>query len=570
MEKRWELAPDVDSRTVDTLRNALDLPEVIAQILVQRGITEVETANAFFHPDPGGLHDPFLFRDMENAVNRIERALRQKERIYIYGDYDVDGITSVSLLYLFFRSLGGDVRYYIPNRQYEGYGISFQGIEKAAEDGAKLIITVDCGITSVDEVVRARELGLDMIISDHHQPGSTIPDALAVINPKVPESPYPFKELAGVGVAFKLAQGVSRSLKLEPTYLDEYIDLVAVGTAADIVPLVDENRIFVRMGLDRLNKDPQTGLRTLIETANLHFGNLSVNQIIYGLAPRLNAVGRLGSADRAVQLLITANSQRAMHLSQVLERENKFRKEIDTKTLDEAISLTGDYYDPLRDHAIVLAKDNWHSGVIGIVASRLIERFYRPTVMITVEDGIGKGSARSIPGFDLYNAMSECSDLLEQYGGHTYAAGLSLRSENIPEFRRRFNLVASERLKADDLIPKLGIDAELDLSDVGFTLMRALKRFAPFGPSNPRPVFVSNNVYLSGYPRIVGSNHLKFQVKAPTGKIVDCIGFNLGDRLGRLDPMRPTNRLVYTVEENEWNGQVMVQLRIKDVKNSEE
>ncbi len=568
MEKRWELLCDTDRDTINNLSQSLEIPTVIARILVQRGFTTSESASAFFHPDRAALHDPFQLDGMNEAVERIAKALQNRERIFIYGDYDVDGITSVSLLYLFFRDLGGDVRYYIPNRQNEGYGISIKGIECAKEEGAQLIITVDCGITSVEEVNRSNELGLDIIISDHHQPGPETPNALAVINPKLTTHDYPFKELAGVGVAYKLAQGVCRHMELDPNYLDRYLDLVAVGTAADIVPLVDENRIFVRLGLKKINADPLVGIRTLIETANLRFGQIDVNHIIYGLAPRINAVGRLGSADSAVELMITQDTPRALHLAQILERENRYRKEIDTHTLDEALQQVHEYFDPVRDRAIVLAKENWHSGVIGIVASRLIERYYRPTVMITVEEGIGKGSARSIPGFDIYGALQEVSELLDQFGGHTYAAGLSLKAEQISEFRRRLNQVADERLSDDDLVPKLKIDSELDLQDVNENLMQILKMFAPFGPNNPMPIFVSKNVALSGYPRIVGSNHLKFQVKR-NGRVLDCIGFNLGDRISRLDPIRPTNHIVYTVEENDWGGTVSIQLRIKDVRGSD-
>ena len=566
MEKRWELAEDVNHDTLNTLCETLDVQPVVARLLIQRGITTPEAAQAFFTPERSALHDPFLFKDMRVAVDRIIEALQERQSIFIFGDYDVDGITSASLLYLFFRDLGGEVRYYIPNRQNEGYGLSVEGIETAAKDGAQLIVTVDCGITSIAEIKRANELGVDAVISDHHQPGDEIPAALAVINPKIPESTYPFKELAGVGVAYKLAQGVARTLELADDYLDRYLDLVAVGTAADIVPLVDENRIFVRMGLDKLNQDPLVGIRALCETAHLRHGRIEVGQIIYGLAPRINAVGRLGSADRAVDLMITGNVQRARELSAELESENRKRRSIDTATLDEAIEEVEQTYDPAQDFAIVLARESWHGGVIGIVASRLIERYYRPTVMITVEDGIGKGSARSIAGFDIYQALSQCSDLLEQFGGHTYAAGLTLDAKNIPEFRRRLNEVARSMLSAEDLIPKLNIDAHLNLDAVDNGLLQSLKKFAPFGPNNPVPSFVSEEVQLSGYPRIVGTNHLKFKVRS-SNKVIDCIGFNLGDRLDRLDPNRGSNQIVYTIEENEWAGSVYLQLHIQDVKN---
>jgi len=568
MEKKWELATRDDTRSVEEFAEELGVRPVVAKLLLQRGITSAAESRAFFQPEREALHDPFLFRDMRAAVDRITRALTQREKIYVFGDYDVDGITSASLLYLFFRDLGGNVQYYIPDRQSEGYGLSVDGMEAAARDGARLIVTVDCGITAHVEVTRANELGVDVIISDHHQPSEELPKALAIINPKRVDSTYPFNELAGVGVAFKLAQGVARTLDLDNSYLDKYLDLVAVGTAADIVPLVNENRIFVRLGLEKLNREPQVGIRTLIETAKLRLGRTDVGQIIYGLAPRINAVGRLGSANRAVDLMITSNEQRARHLSEELEQENRERRRIDTKTLEEAVDEVESTFDPERDYGLVVARQSWHGGVIGIVASRLIERYYRPTVMISIEDGIGKGSARSIPGFDIYEALGKCSDLLEQFGGHTYAAGLSLPAENIGKLRERFNQVARETLSKNDLVPKLNIDAELELSGVDDVLLTQLKSFSPFGPSNPMPIFVSQDVELSGYPRIVGTNHLKFKVRAGN-RTLDCIGFNLGDRINRMDPMRPVNQIVYTIEENEWMGSTYLQLRIMDVKGDE-
>ncbi|MBS1260933.1 MAG: Single-stranded-DNA-specific exonuclease RecJ [Calditrichaeota bacterium] len=537
---------------------------MVARLLMQRGITTPEQAGAFFKPARSALHDPFLFRQMDVAVDRIIRALREKQLIYVFGDYDVDGITSASLLYLFFRDLGGNVRYYIPNREEEGYGVSREGVEIASAAGADLLITVDCGITAVDQVRQARAHGMDIIVSDHHQAGDQIPDALAVINPKLPGSMYPFSELAGCGVAFKLAQAVAQTLDLGADYLDRYLDLVAVGTAADIVPLVDENRILVHLGLEKLNRDPLVGLSALIETAHLRGGQTGVGQIIYGIAPRINAVGRLGSADRAVNLMITQNAERARVLSLELEQENRTRRRIDTVTLDEAVAEAEQVHDPAHDYGIVLAREDWHGGVIGIVASRMIERYYRPTVMITVKDGIGKGSARSIPGFDIYEALNQCSDLLEQFGGHTYAAGLSIRAEKIGQFRERFNRVATETLSEDDLVPRLHIDAELPLEQVDDELLGHLQQFAPFGPDNPVPSFVSLDVALSGYPRIVGGNHLKFKVRSSRG-VIDCIGFNLGDRLQRMDPNRASNHIVYTVQENEWMGRVYLQLHVQDV-----
>ncbi|MFC2170563.1 single-stranded-DNA-specific exonuclease RecJ [Calditrichota bacterium] len=568
MEKLWELSGDVVTETVNTLQEGLQVHPAIARILALRGLDTVEKAMTFFNPELQNLHDPLLMQGMEEAAERVARALRNKEHICIYGDYDVDGITSVSLLYLFFREIGGIVSYYIPNRQNEGYGISVSGIQSVIDNGTQLIVTVDCGITSVEEVSWARERGVDMIISDHHQPGDVIPYAYALINPKLLGNTYPFTDLAGVGVAYKLAQEVCRKMDLDPHYLERFLDLVAVGTAADIVPLVDENRVFVRHGLATINSNPLVGIRALIETANLRFNKIGVGQIIYGLAPRINAAGRLGSAGGAVELLITSNLQKALHLAAELEKDNRTRKQIDSNTLDEAIDQVEEYFDPLIHNSIVIAREQWHSGVIGIVASRLIEKYYRPTVMITIEDGVGKGSARSIPGFDLYEAMRECEDLLLQFGGHTYAAGLTIKAEKIDEFRQRFDEVATKRLGETDLHPKLDIDAELNLADIDDDFFNSLSKFEPFGPRNPQPVFVTYNVAMADYPRIVGANHLKCTVKQ-NNHFYDCIGFNIGDRMNRVDPLRPVNHIVYTLDENEWMGTTNIQLRIRDIKSGD-
>ncbi|MFH1862059.1 MAG: single-stranded-DNA-specific exonuclease RecJ, partial [bacterium] len=453
-----------------------------------------------------------------------------------------------------------------PDRQQEGYGLSMAGIEIAKQQGAQLIISVDCGITSVSEIEMARGLGIDAIISDHHEPGPVLPSAHAILDPKREDCGYPFKELAGVGVAYKLAQGVSQRMGLDPSYLERYLDLVALGSAADIVPLVDENRILVREGLERLNRDGCEGLRALIEIAGFKQGEIQVGHIVFGLAPRINAVGRLSSAEKAVRLLTTRNYQQALNIARELEKENQRRKEIDNRTLTEALEKIVHEYNPEHDCVIVLSKEGWHSGVIGIVASRITERYFRPTVMITTEEGIGKGSARSIPGFDLFSAIRECSDLLEQYGGHKYAAGLTIRSDQIVQFRQRFNEVASKALTPSMLIPKLGIDAEIGFDEITPELVKLLRRFAPFGPKNMKPNFASYDLEVVGQPRIVGSNHLRFRARqAVVGSpVFDVIGFNLAHLHPTLE--KKSVNLVYNIEENEWMNQTNLQLRAKDIR----
>lgn len=565
VDARWEIADDVPPEDILGLARPLGVPSLIAEILLKRGITNPDGARAFFQPDLSVLYDPFLLKDMDRAVERIITALNDKEKIFIYGDYDVDGITAVSTLYLFFKQIGGEVRFYIPDRLSEGYGISETGVEEAIRIGSGLIISVDCGITSVAQVALAKKAGVGMIITDHHEPGGVLPDAVAILDPKQEDCHYPFKELAGVGVAYKLIQGLSRQLGLDPNIAEQYIDFAAIGSAADIVPLVDENRALVKVGLEKINSDPGVGLTALIETAGLDQGKIGVSQIVFGLAPRMNAVGRMGSAERAVRLLITQNPQQAKNIARILELENRRRKQIDEDTLDQALDKIEQQYDEKRDRAIVLSQIEWHPGVIGIVASRIVERFYRPTIMIAVEDGVGKGSARSIRRFDIYSALKQCKDLLLQFGGHKYAAGLTIEEKNIGAFQKRFNGVASRMLSHEDLVPKLKIEAQINLGQITPPVVEWLKRFAPFGPQNMRPVFMTRGLEVVGTPRIVGNNHLKFKVRQ-RGLVFDAIGYNLGDFLYRIDIGQPNLNMAYIIEENEYLGKKTVQLRARDLK----
>lgn len=562
MRTKWEFYNPFSAEIITEMMKELKIPRPVARVLSNRGLTNQTEVNNFLHPETSQLHDPFLIKDMEVAVERVIQALREHEEILIFGDYDVDGITSVAMLYLFLKDLCGQVSFYIPNRATEGYGISTGGIEEAHRREASLIISVDCGITSVDEVEFAKKYGIDVIISDHHEQGERLPDAVAVLDPKRTDCNYPFKELAGVGVAYKFAQGILKKLDLDASYAEKYLDLVAIGSAADIVPLIDENRVFVKVGIDKLNKDGQEGILTLLETAGFQPGNIDVGQIIFGLAPRINAVGRLGHASPAVELIITRNHINAQKIAAILECENRRRKEIDYLTLNEALEKLDAYFDPEIDTAIVLAGKEWHPGVIGIVASRMIERYYRPTVMITIENGIGKGSARSIPNFDLYAALKYCSDLLLQFGGHKYAAGLTIDEKNIPEFRKRFNEVSQRMLTAEDIIPRIKIDDELKLNDISMDLIRMLNTLAPFGPKNSKPCFVSYDLEVVGQPRVVGKNHLKFRIRQ-NETIQDVIAFNRGEDISLLRAHRNLD-MVYYIEENIWMERSSVQLKAKD------
>ena len=562
---KWIIAEQPDLDQLGHLMNVLRVPKVVAQILLNRGVTTFEEAKAFFTSDWEDLHDPFLMKDMDKAVDRIIRALNNNERIFISGDYDVDGITAVSLLTLFLKDLGSEAIFYIPDRLKEGYGLSHTGVQYACEAGATLLISVDCGITALEEVADARKKGLDIIISDHHESGRDLPDAVAILDPKRQDETYPFRELAGVGVAYKLVHAVASKLGLDEQSWKQYVDLVALGSAADIVPLVDENRVLVKKGLEKINMHERIGLRALVEICGLRGKPIGTGQIVFILAPRINAVGRMGNAERAVRLLITDSEPQAGDIAAILEKANQTRKNIDEETYQEAIQILES--EPcLQDaRALVLAKEGWHPGVIGIVASRISERMYRPTIMIAIEDGIGKGSARSISNFDIYSALKECETHLLGFGGHRYAAGLMIELEQIDHFREAFNEVALRTISDGDLIQRLNVDAEIMLPEINDKLLRLLNRFAPFGPRNMRPVFLSRNLQVVGTPRIVGRNHLKFRVRQ-SGEVFEAIGFDLGDLQYRLTPGEDNLDMVYVIEENVWNGKKTIQLRVKDLR----
>jgi single-stranded-DNA-specific exonuclease len=572
---KWEFVPEPSSQEIENIASELSLPSVIAKILASRGLDTKEKAEKFLNPSLEDLCDPYLLKDMDKGVDRIIRALREKEKVMIFGDYDVDGITAASLLFLVLNKLGGEVSYYLPNRLIEGYGLSEEGIAEAEKRGVTLIVSVDCGITAEREVKFAKERGIDTIITDHHEPQDILPEAVAIINTKQktnqpdpsPTREYLGAELSGVGVAFKFAQAIYQRLGQDRTELEDHLDLVALGTAADIVPLVGENRILTKFGMNQIARTTKPGLKSLIFVSGILGREIGTGQVVFILAPRINAVGRLGDAELAIRLLTTRDEAKASELARLLDQENQRRKNIDETTLEEALELIEQNVDLNQDKAIVLASCGWHPGVIGIVASRLVERFHRPTIMIAIDEDEGKGSARSIPGFHLYEALKECDQHLIRYGGHKYAAGLSILPKEINPFREKFKEVSGQRLKEDDLVPRLFIDSELELAQIDNNFMKFLDLFAPFGPQNNRPIFRTRDLSVWGEPYVVGNNHLRLRVRKEN-VIFDCIGFGFGDMAKPLSMKGAKLDLAYVVETNYWNDTYKIQLRIKDLKIS--
>jgi len=483
MEKRWIIKERSDQVVVKQLAGALNVPESLANLMVQRNIFTADDANAFFEPDLANLHDPFLMKDMDKAVERISKAVKNNERILVYGDYDVDGTTSVALMYSFLSNLDkfDNIDYYIPDRYSEGYGISIQGMDFAASTGCKLVIALDCGIKAVEKVEYARSKGLDIVICDHHLPGDFVPAATAVLDPKQPGCSYPYKELSGCGVGFKLIQAYSRVHAIPFEELDKYLDLVAVSIASDIVPITGENRILAYFGLKRLNEAPGTGLREIMREADIT-KVLTIEDVVFKIGPRINAAGRMESGNKAVELLVSNDSKLAVSMSKSINDCNIERRSVDRIITAEALNMIADDYRRLNARTTVLYKPEWHKGVIGIVASRLIESYYRPTVILTESNGFATGSARSVPGYDLYQAIESCADLLESFGGHMFAAGLTMKKENVDEFTRRFENYVTETISDDQLVPRVFVDAELDPGEINFDFFNLLNRFTPYGP----------------------------------------------------------------------------------------
>ena len=554
-----------DTSLVFRLAEEFKTSEIIGRVLANRDIESLESSRSFFDPNLSQLHDPFLMKDMDIAAGMVAEKVKSGGRIFIFGDYDVDGTTGSSALFLFLTSLECDAKVYIPDRMKEGYGLSREGIDVAKDWGADLLISCDCGINATDEVAYANDQNLEVIITDHHMPDENLPEANAILNPKQPNCSYPFKGLCGGAVVFKLIQAVSQLLELDDDLVHQYIDLITLGTAADIVPLTDENRIIVKHGLKSLSKTKRPGLRALLEVSGLGEKELTVGRLLFWAAPRINAAGRLGDANRAVQLMTTENLPESLKLARELDEENRQRQDLQQSMVDEAIMKVNAEVDVKKEKAIVLWDDNWHEGVIGIVASKIKETYHRPAVIISLSKGTGKGSARSVKGFDLYENLTECRELLDGYGGHPMAAGLTLNRENLEDFRTRFSNLAYETLADDDLVNSLDIEGEMDLNLIDGRFMDFLEKLAPFGPGNMTPKFITRHVIPVGNPRLVGNgDHLKFRAKKGETSY-DAIGFNMGNHYEKLITGKPID-IAYVVEKNEWQGRTSIQLNIRDIK----
>ena len=566
LKKKWIRSDEVEYTDILALADSLNITNVLSSLLIKRGVKNFYEAKTYFRPSLDSLYDPFLMDGMDDASRRVIKAVTENEKITVFGDYDVDGTCAAALMYSFLKNLGADVDVYIPNRLTEGYGLSTAGINIIHERETTLLISVDCGITAVEEIAYANSFGIDTIVCDHHQPKEKLPDAYAILDPLKPGCEYPFKYLSGAGVAFKLARAVGDQFGEKDLALN-YLDLVALSSAADIVPLVDENRILVRKGLEQINANPRPGIRALIKSARMEPGNLSAGQIVFTIAPRINAVGRMGDAQRAVDLFLTEDEEEAKRLASVLEGENFERRKIDESTFSHAIELVESTVDFDNDLGIVLHEENWHPGVIGIVASRLVEKYYRPAIMLSTIDGVAKGSARSIPGFNIYESLESCDDLLLQFGGHEAAAGLAIEIEKIPEFRKRFNSILKQTLAEEDILPEISVDELITFSEISPKFVRILDQFAPFGPGNHRPIFMAENVKLANTPRIVGTNHFLSCLKQDgCDKVYDCIGFNLGAFANIIDKDKNLVDIAFTIEQINRDGRIYPQIRIKDIK----
>lgn len=579
MDKRWILDKNTDYEVVKRLTSELNINEKLGSLLFARGVTNFEEAKHFFRPKLEDLHDPFLMKDMHQAVDRVLLAAEKHEKIMVYGDYDVDGTTAVSLLYSFLKVFYKNVEFYIPDRYNEGYGISYKGIDYAAENNVKLLIALDCGIKAVEKVDYATEKGVDIIIGDHHRPGDIIPAAVAVLDPKQDDCHYPFKELSGCGVGFKLAQAIAIKNNIPEEKVFELIDLVAVSIAADIVPMVGENRVLAYYGLKKINSNPRSGICSIFKSAGIlpvkdskyYFNKeITVNELVFSLGPRINAAGRIQDATDSVRLLISTNTEYAEKLGAQIDQLNSTRRDLDTNITKEAIEQIEHNLINNNKKTTVVYNPEWHKGVIGIVASRLIERFYKPTIVFTKTGDMVTGSARSIKKFDIYDAIDDSSDILEHFGGHTFAAGLALKVDKLEDFKNAFEDYAQKHLTDDMMIPEIHIDEELDVSDITFGFFKILKQFAPFGPGNMSPLFQSNNVIDSGYAKIVGKNgqkHLKFSAVQTTkrGAPVPAIGFNLGHHYEKIKQGIPFS-ICYHIDENTWQGNTTLQLRVMDIK----
>ncbi len=561
---RWTIKPKPESTKLAIMKKALQVDDTVATLLLQRGIDTYEAAKTFFRPSFNDLHNPYLMKDMDKAVSRIEAAIENNENILVYGDYDVDGTTSVALMSSYLKTKTENVATYIPDRYVEGYGVSYKGIDFAEDNGFSLIIALDCGVKAIEKVAYAKGKSIDFIICDHHRPGDKIPEAVAVLDPKRDDCAYPFKELCGCGVGFKLICALAEKDEKTPEDLVEYLDLVATAIGADIVPIVNENRALAYFGLQVINSNPRPGMKAMI--AEVKKDELTITDVVFIIAPRINAAGRMKHGNHAVTLLTETDFNLAAKHALDIDQYNTDRRDTDKRITEEALVQIEENSEQERFSTVVY-DENWHKGVIGIVASRLIETYYRPTLVFTKSGNKLAASARSVKGFDVYNALEACSEFIEQFGGHKYAAGLTLLPENYEAFKTKFESVVKESIDPKLLTPELKIDSEINLNEIDHRLYRILSQFAPFGPGNMTPVFMTQAIKDTGWGKCVGEDdkHLRFTATQKANEKLVCIGFGLGDKLDIIKDKKSFN-VVYTIDENHWNGNISLQLKLKDIK----
>ena len=561
---RWTIKPKPESTKLAIMKKVLQVDDTVATLLLQRGIDNYEAAKTFFRPSFNDLHNPYLMKDMDKAVSRIEAAIENNENILVYGDYDVDGTTSVALMSSYLKTKTENVATYIPDRYVEGYGVSYKGIDFAEDNGFSLIIALDCGVKAIEKVAYAKGKSIDFIICDHHRPGDKIPEAVAVLDPKRDDCAYPFKELCGCGVGFKLICALAEKDEKTPEDLVEYLDLVATAIGADIVPIVNENRALAYFGLQVINSNPRPGMKAMI--AEVKKDELTITDVVFIIAPRINAAGRMKHGNHAVTLLTETDFNLAAKHALDIDQYNTDRRDTDKRITEEALVQIEENSEQERFSTVVY-DENWHKGVIGIVASRLIETYYRPTLVFTKSGNKLAASARSVKGFDVYNALEACSEFIEQFGGHKYAAGLTLLPENYEAFKTKFESVVKESIDPKLLTPELKIDSEINLNEIDHRLYRILSQFAPFGPGNMTPVFMTQAIKDTGWGKCVGEDdkHLRFTATQKANEKLVCIGFGLGDKLDIIKDKKSFN-VVYTIDENHWNGNISLQLKLKDIK----
>lgn len=578
MEKRWKYKSKGDKEIVDRLSSELNINKTLSNLLVQRGISTFEEAEDFFRPRLDKLHNPFLMHNMEKAVERISKAISTNENILIYGDYDVDGTTAVALVYSYFKDIYYNIDFYIPDRYKEGYGISYEGIDYAEKNNISLVISLDCGIKAVEKVDYANEKKIDFIICDHHLPGEVLPNAYAILDPKQKNCPYPYKELSGCGVGFKLAQafGIKNNIPAAAVY--KYLDLTAISVAADIVDITGENRILAYFGLEQINKKPSPGIESILEYSNIKrvFNSktkqasfnrwLSISDLVFTIAPRINAAGRISDGSNSVNLLKCSEKRKAVEIAKEINKFNDERRELDSQITMEALEIIENIENFGEHKTTVVYKEGWHKGVLGIVASRLTENYYRPTIVLTLEGDTLTGSARSVKGFDIYSAIESCSDLMVNFGGHKFAAGMTIKKTNLKEFIRRFEKSVMENIEEKMETPEIEIDSELELADINDKFISILNQFAPFGPGNMSPVFATTRVNDTGYAKIVGANHIKMKVlkNSDYSHAFDAIAFQQADKFDIVKHKNPID-ICYSIEENFWQNKITIQLNIKDI-----